>query len=80
MIEFGPKLERVIIDYDDAFLTCLTFDHHGCYDWRLPTTAEYFNNSLKAGVWYETKTKWCRSWYVIPVREAWYVIPVRDVC
>jgi hypothetical protein len=80
MIEFGPKLERVnnslfeltsqgINSYDDAFLTCLTCDHRGYYDWRLPTRKEYFDEDLMSGAWYESKPSWRRAWYVIPVRD-----------
>ena len=69
MIEIGPKLPRVINNYDDAFLTCLTCDHRGYYDWRLPTKLEYLDKRLFAGAWYERKTAWRIAWYVLPVRD-----------
>jgi len=45
MLEFGPETNDCI-DYDRAWLYCVTCTHDNKYDWRLPTRKEYHNSPI----------------------------------
>ena len=52
MIELAPIHESVL-DYDQAFLYCLTLSYNNHKDWRLPTNPEYAKtNEIPTGSWY----------------------------
>lgn len=67
MIEFAPEaIERV--EYDEAWLYCVTCTHDNHYDWRLPTYKEY-NRSTFIRTWYEDRPDdKLPDRHVIPVR------------
>jgi hypothetical protein len=53
MLEYGP-IPDYNFTYDEAFLYCLTLDHNGHKDWRMPTVDEY-NNKIAVYYWYEDR-------------------------
>lgn len=70
MIEYGPMIESGM-DYDTAWLFCLTFSHNNHKDWRMPTSLEYHKSSATFS-WYDSRTIndyeiWL--WYCMPVRD-----------
>jgi len=70
MIEFAPETNDCM-DYDRAWLYCVTCTHDNKYDWRLPTRKEYHNSPI------------IRSWFEAGIRSpgrdwTFYVTPVRD--
>lgn len=57
-----------LMTYDNAILYCFFLEHNGYTDWRMPTSNEYYRNSIQ-GSWFmgephDSSTKW----YVTPVR------------
>jgi hypothetical protein len=40
-------------DYTTAWLICLTMEHNGHKDWRLPTWYDYINSAELHDCWYE---------------------------
>lgn len=44
---------RISLDYNTAWLLCLTMVHDGYKDWRLPTWNEYLNSGNLNNCWYE---------------------------
>jgi hypothetical protein len=53
MIEFSIRPQEEM-DYDTAWLYCVTCTHDNYYDWRLPTHIEY-NESPLIMNWYEDR-------------------------
>ena len=43
MIEFATPIEHEV-DYDHAYLYCITLTLHNKYDWRVPTQDELRND------------------------------------
>jgi hypothetical protein len=70
MIEFAPTFFPELT-YDEAWVYCVTLEHNGHKDWRLPTFVEWSNSSELLG-WYENSTS-----HETAVR---IVCPVRDTC
>lgn len=67
MIEFALKI-REDIEYDAAWLHCLTLNHNGHKDWRLPTQTEYEKRIITIS-WYENRISYDLLWFCQPVRN-----------
>jgi hypothetical protein len=73
MIEYGLKLEDVVA-YDTAWLYCATLTHNNHYDWRLPTSDEWYKFFRDE----PTEVNYSRVWYqdrITPYQ--WFCLPVR---
>jgi hypothetical protein len=68
MIELAPRTPE-LMDYDLAWLYCITLGHNDCYDWRIPTADEYKSSRCSLS-WHET-----RYMFLDPL---YHVTPVRD--
>jgi hypothetical protein len=69
MIEYAPRTKECT-GYNTAWLYCITLEHNGYYDWRLPTHAEYYDSPIIMS-WFEAGIRMPgRDWkfYVTPVR------------
>jgi hypothetical protein len=72
MIDRAPR-PACPFTYDEAWLYCLTLDHKGYKDWRLPTKHEYSQApDIPVASWFEDEEVFFAS-NVCPVT------PVRDV-
>ena len=53
MIEFATPIEHEV-DYDHAYLYCITLTLHNKYNWRMPTLSEFrYSSQIPAGSWFE---------------------------
>ena len=74
MIEFGPR-SKDKVSFDTALLYCMTLDHEGYCNWRLPVADEtVFETLFEVEVWVNENEKIAtdnpyQSFYVIPVRD-----------
>lgn len=74
MIEFGPRASCKLL-FDEALLYCMTLDHEGYCNWRLPNSDEtVFETLFDVEVWVNENEKFAtdnpyQSFYVIPVRD-----------
>jgi hypothetical protein len=68
---------RIVNNYEEAWLYCLTCNHDGHYDWRLPTVDEWqysSTNTMPLEAYYENN-------YFFKVEPAMQnkAVPVREV-
>lgn len=67
MIELAPTFFPELT-YDEAWVYCVTLEHNGHNDWRLPTLLEWSNSSEILG-WYEDAETVKKLRIVCPVRD-----------
>lgn len=66
MLELAIRPQEEM-DYDTAWLYCLTLDYNGHKDWRLPTGTEYSITDALSFSWFEER-KTGQRWVCQPVR------------
>ena len=75
MIEFGPR-SKDKVSFDTALLYCMTLDHEGYCNWRLPVADEtVFETLFEVEVWVNENEKIAIDSPYVP----FYVVPVRDI-
>ncbi len=72
MIESAP-ISPTRLTYDEAWLYCLTLEHNGHHDWRMPSYDERINLGCCFGTWDMN-----RLWQYKGEKEKLRVAPVRD--
>jgi len=70
MLEIGPCSSRTLI-LDEAWLYCITLEHDGHRDWRLPTLQEMNSHQMR------NYSGWTNLYRPI-LRIQMLVYPVRD--
>jgi hypothetical protein len=67
MIEYAPPTTECV-DYDTAWLYCVTLAHDNKYDWRMPTHKEYETSPFILG-WFVDRPQTENLWTCQPVRD-----------
>ena len=76
MIEFGDKTTFKLTK-DEAWLYCLTLEHNGHKDWRMPRRSDNYNRGAGTNdFWYDEKN--FEPYFSDDTDRWWYAFPVRD--